>query len=33
MGIKVINELRLDLSDRRGQEMFDQYMKEFLNLE
>lgn len=32
MGIKVINELRLDLSDRRGQEVFDQYMKEFLNL-
>ncbi len=32
MGIKVINELRLDLSDRRGQEIFDQYMKEFLNL-
>lgn len=33
MGIKVINELRLDLSDRRGQQVFDQYMKEFLNLE
>ncbi len=32
MGIKVINELRLDLSQRRGQEIFDQYMKEFLNL-
>jgi Fe-S cluster biosynthesis and repair protein YggX len=32
MGIKVINELRLDLSDPRGQQVFDHYMREFLNL-
>jgi Fe-S cluster biosynthesis and repair protein YggX len=32
MGIKVINEMRLDLSDERGQEVYDQYMKEYLGL-
>jgi Fe-S cluster biosynthesis and repair protein YggX len=32
MGIKVINEMRLDLSDEHGQQMYDQYMKEFLGL-
>jgi Fe-S cluster biosynthesis and repair protein YggX len=31
--IKVINELRLDLSTDRGQEEYDRYMKEFLGLE
>jgi Fe-S cluster biosynthesis and repair protein YggX len=31
--IKVINELRLDLSTERGQEEYDRYMKEFLGLE
>lgn len=31
-GIKVINELRLDLSDEKGQNTYDQYMKEFLSL-
>lgn len=33
MGIKVINELRLDLSDERSQQVYDNYMKEFLGLE
>lgn len=33
MGIKVINELRLDLSDERAQQVYDNYMKEFLGLE
>ncbi len=33
MGIKVINELRLDLSDERGQQVYDNYMREFLGLE
>ena len=32
MGIKVINEMRLDLSDERSQAMYDSYMKEFLGL-
>jgi Fe-S cluster biosynthesis and repair protein YggX len=32
MGTKVINELRLPLSDPKAQEMFDQHMIEFLNL-
>jgi Fe-S cluster biosynthesis and repair protein YggX len=32
MGIKVINEMRLDLSDEHGQEAYDQYMKEYLGL-
>jgi Fe-S cluster biosynthesis and repair protein YggX len=31
--IKVINELRLDLSSDRGQEEYDRYMREFLGLE
>src|SRR5262245_61982707 len=30
--IKVINELRLDLSMERGQEEYDRYMREFLGL-
>jgi len=33
MGIKVINEMRLDLSDERGQQVYDNYMCEFLGLE
>jgi Fe-S cluster biosynthesis and repair protein YggX len=32
MGTKVINELRLPLSDPQAQKMFDQHMNEFLNL-
>jgi len=32
MGIKVINEMRLDLSDEQGQEAYDQYMKEYLGI-
>jgi Fe-S cluster biosynthesis and repair protein YggX len=31
--IKVINELRLDLSNERGQEEYDRYMREFLGLD
>src|SRR5438552_14271332 len=31
--IKVINELRLDLSTERGQEEYDRYMREYLGLE
>jgi Fe-S cluster biosynthesis and repair protein YggX len=31
--IKVINELRLDLSTDRGQDEYDRYMREFLGLE
>jgi Fe-S cluster biosynthesis and repair protein YggX len=31
--IKVINELRLDLSTERGQEEYDRYMREFFGLE
>jgi len=31
--IKVINELRLDLSTERGQAEYDRYMREFLGLE
>lgn len=31
--IKVINEMRLDLSTERGQEVYDQNMREFLGLE
>jgi tetratricopeptide (TPR) repeat protein len=31
--IKVINELRLDLSSERGAEEYDRYMREFLGLE
>ncbi len=33
MGVKVINEMRLDLSDERAQQMYDNHMKEFLGLE
>ncbi|MEM8872715.1 MAG: Fe(2+)-trafficking protein [Planctomycetota bacterium] len=33
MGTKVINELRLPLSDPKAQEVFDQHMIEFLNLQ
>jgi hypothetical protein len=33
MGVKVINEMRLDLSDERAQQVYDNYMKEFLGLE
>ena len=32
MGTKVINELRLPLSDPQAQKVFDQHMNEFLNL-
>jgi Fe-S cluster biosynthesis and repair protein YggX len=32
MGIKVINEMRLDLSDEKGQQVYDQYMKEYLGI-
>lgn len=32
MGTKVINELRLPLSDPQAQKMYDQHMLEFLNL-
>lgn len=31
-GTKVINELRLNLTEKQGQEMYDKYMLEFLNL-
>jgi Fe-S cluster biosynthesis and repair protein YggX len=31
--IKVINEMRLDLSEERGQEVYDQIMREFLGFE
>ncbi len=33
MGVKVINELRLDLSDERAQVTYDNYMREFLGIE
>lgn len=32
MGVKVINEMRLDLSDERAQQVYDHHMKEFLGL-
>ena len=32
MGTKVINEMRLPLSDPQAQKIFDQHMMEFLNL-
>ena len=32
MSIKVINELRLDLGDPKHQEMYEQHMRDFLNL-
>jgi Fe-S cluster biosynthesis and repair protein YggX len=31
-GTKVINELRLDMSDPRAQKVWDQNIREFLNL-
>jgi Fe-S cluster biosynthesis and repair protein YggX len=31
--VKVINEMRLDLSTERGQEVYDQVMKDFLGIE
>jgi Fe-S cluster biosynthesis and repair protein YggX len=31
--IKVINEMRLDLSMERGQEVYDQVMREFFGFE
>jgi Fe-S cluster biosynthesis and repair protein YggX len=31
--IKVINEMRLDLSTEKGQEVYDQIMREFLGFE
>jgi Fe-S cluster biosynthesis and repair protein YggX len=33
MGVKVINELRLDLSDERAQQQYDHYLKEFMGFE
>jgi Fe-S cluster biosynthesis and repair protein YggX len=33
MSIKVINELRLDLSTERGADEYDRYMREYLGLE
>ena len=33
LSIKVINEMRLDLSTERGQEVYDQVMRETLGLE
>jgi Fe-S cluster biosynthesis and repair protein YggX len=33
MGVKVINEMRLDLSDDRAQQIYDNYMKEFLGIQ
>jgi Fe-S cluster biosynthesis and repair protein YggX len=33
MGTKVINELRLPLADPQAQKIFDQHMREFLNLQ
>ena len=33
MGTKVINELRLPLSDPQAQKIWDQHIAEFLNLE
>ena len=32
MSIKIINELRLDLGDPKGQQTYDEHMKDFLNL-
>ena len=32
-GTKVINELRLNLTEKSAQDIYDQHMKEFLNLE
>jgi len=33
VGVKVINEMRLDLSEERAQKVYDNYMKEYLGLE
>ena len=33
LSIKVINEMRLDLSTEKGQEVYDQIMREFLGFE
>ena len=33
LSIKVINEMRLDLSTERGQEIYDQIMRETLGLD
>jgi Fe-S cluster biosynthesis and repair protein YggX len=33
VGVKVINEMRLDLSDERAQQVYDNYMREYLGLE
>jgi Fe-S cluster biosynthesis and repair protein YggX len=33
MGVKVINEMRLDLSEERAQAVYDNYMKEYLGLQ
>ncbi len=33
LGVKVINEMRLDLSDERAQEVYESYMKEFFGFE
>jgi Fe-S cluster biosynthesis and repair protein YggX len=32
LSIKVINELRLDLGDEKGQRAYDEHMRDFLNL-
>ena len=32
LSIKIINELRLDLGDPKGQQTYDEHMKDFLNL-
>jgi len=32
-GTKVINELRLNLTEKMGQDIYDQHMKQFLNIE
>ena len=31
-GTKVINELRLNLTEKSAQDVYDQHMKEFLNI-
>jgi Fe-S cluster biosynthesis and repair protein YggX len=31
-GTKVINELRLNLTEKAAQDVYDQHMKEYLNL-
>ena len=32
LSIKIINELRLDLGEPKGQQTYDEHMKDFLNL-